>query len=80
MPGFIVRVRATMNRAAGEDGDRQFNAKARFDTVALAKAWIDDRFTEARQRARIGGIDIHLRVVADADYTDDFKSRFDAEN
>ena len=29
--------------------------------------------------ARIAGIDIHVRVVADADYDQTFKDRFDAE-
>lgn len=79
MAGFIVRVCATTNRDTGEDGDRQFRDKARFDTVADAKAWIDARFQDARGRARIAGIDIHLRVVADADYDQAFKDRFDAE-
>lgn len=79
MPGFIVRVRATTNRQIDAESDRQFADKARFDTVADAKAWIDARFQDARARARIAGIDINVRVVADADYTQAFKDRFDAE-
>lgn len=77
MPGFIVRICATTNRDVGENSDRQFVDRARFDTVAEAKAWIDTMFQNARGRARIGGVDINLRVVATADYTQEFKDRFD---
>lgn len=79
MPGFIVRVLATTNRTSEAESDRQFRDQARFDTIGAAKTWIDTLFQSARGRARIAGIDIHLRVVADADYTQEFKDRFDAE-
>lgn len=78
MPKFIVKLKATIERDTGEDSDRQFDERARFDTAAEVKAWIDDRFAQARGRARLAGIDIHVRVVRDEDYTQAFKDQFDA--